>query len=254
MSSMSSRQTSGDSIHAERLTDVLYQRLASLIDEGDFVVGGRLPSETSLAQRFGVSRPLVREVLSRLRENGVIVSRKGAGSFVQRPSTAAPEPNALTFAPSSSLAQVKKGYEFRIGLEGEAAFWAAQNRSAKSLADMQAALYRLEEAIEGRSVGVDADYDFHLAVARASANQFFEAVMISMRAPITFAINLSRSLSLTRPVERLLAVQAEHVAIFQAIEAGDKIAAGSAMRRHIRNTCNKVFEGSVEEYGGPLPT
>ena len=66
---------------------------------------------------------------------------------------------------------------------------------------------------------MNADLEFHLAVARASGNEFFEAVMQSMRTPIEFAINLARSLTLTRPLEHLRAVQTEHVVMFEAIEA-----------------------------------
>jgi len=242
-----------EDIRAARLSDVLYEHLAARIEGGEFGVGTRLPSETDLAEQFSVSRSMVREALSRLRENGTIVSRKGAGSFVQRPSDPAAPTGTIGFGPATSLAQVKKGYEFRIGLEGEAAFWAAQNRTPETLVRIRHSLERLEEAIERRDVGVEPDYNFHLAVAQASANEFFETVLMSMRVPMTFAINLSRSLSLMRPVTRLRIVQAEHVAIYEAIGAGDGRAASAAMRMHIGNTCNRVFEGEVDKYGGPLP-
>jgi GntR family transcriptional repressor for pyruvate dehydrogenase complex len=64
-----------------------------------------------------------------------------------------------------------------------------------------------------------------------------------MRTPIEFAINLARSLTLTRPLEHLRMVQAEHAVLFKAIEARDTDAARAAMRRHIENTCKRVFEG-----------
>ncbi len=67
--------------------------------------------------------------------------------------------------------------------------------------------------------------------------------MESMRMPIEFAINLARSLAMTHPLDHLLTVQAEHVAMFEAIEAQDKEAARRAMRTHIRNACSRVFEG-----------
>ena len=84
---------------------------------------------------------------------------------------------------------------------------------------MRDALDRMAIAIEQGIVGMNADLEFHFAVARASGNEFFEAVMESMRTPLEFAVNLARSLSLKRPMDHLLTVQAEHVAMFEAIEA-----------------------------------
>jgi DNA-binding GntR family transcriptional regulator len=78
--------------------------------------------------------------------------------------------------------------------------------------------------------------------------------MQSMRMPIEFAINLARSLSLTRPLEHLRTVQTEHVVMLEAIEAQDRDAARLAMRTHIGNACSRVFEGpggGVKRPGGP---
>jgi GntR family transcriptional regulator, transcriptional repressor for pyruvate dehydrogenase complex len=228
-----------------RLGDQLCARMAELIERGEFSDGSRLPAEIDLADRFGVSRPVIREALSRLRVMGVIVSRKGSGSYVQkRNNGAAARALAVTgFGPVNSLAEVKKCYEFRIGFEGEAAYYAAQNRTPETLRLMRAALDRMEMAVAHGLVGMSADFEFHLAVARASGNEFFEAVMQSMRLPIEFAINLARSLSLTRPIEHLRIVQTEHVEMFEAIEAGDKDAARRAMRAHVEGACWRVFEG-----------
>jgi len=227
-----------------RLGDHLTSRISDLIDRGEFGDEGRLPSELALADRFGVSRPVVREALSRLRSRGVIVSRKGSGSYVQKPPASDPRPiGEPGFWPIDSLAAVRKCFEFRTGVESEAAFFAAQNHAPDTLEPMREALRRLEAAGADGAAGMKADLEFHLAVARASGNEYFEAVLQSMRAPIEFAINLARSLTLTRPLEHLRTVQTEHVVLFQAIEARDKDAARAAMRRHIENTCRRVFEG-----------
>ena len=229
---------------ATRLADRLAQRMAALIERGEFAEGGRLPAESELASRFGVSRPVIREALSRLRVMGVIVSRKGSGSYVEKRAGRASEtPVMIGFGPVKSLAQVRKCYEFRASFEGDAAYYAAQNRTPDMLLTMRDALDRMETAIAQGVVGMSADLEFHFAVARASGNEFFEAVMQSMRTPLEFAVNLARSLSLTRPLDHLLTVQAEHVAMFEAIEARDKDAARHAMRTHIQNACSRVFEG-----------
>jgi DNA-binding FadR family transcriptional regulator len=226
-----------------RLGDHLSQQVAALIEEGEFAEGSRLPAESELAARFGVSRPVIREALSRLRTMGVITSRKGSGSYVRRKAVPAEAQPPVGFAPLTSLAQVRRCYEFRMSLEGDAAYYAAQNRTGEMLAVMQGALAGMQAAINQGVAGMDADLDFHLAVTHASGNEFFEAVMQSMRRPLEFAVNLARTLTLTRPHEHMLLVQAEHVAIFEAIEAADKDAARRAMRRHIQNARWRVFEG-----------
>jgi GntR family transcriptional repressor for pyruvate dehydrogenase complex len=247
MTSESVRQLAKDwdlVLPAARLGDRLAQRMTALIDRGEFGEGGRLPAESELASRFGVSRPVIREALSRLRVMGVIFSRKGSGSYVlKRADRPAEAPATIGFGPVDSLAQVRKCYEFRMSIEGDAAYYAALNRSPEMLLAMRDALARMEMAIEQGIVGMNADLEFHFAVARASGNEFFEAVMESMRTPLEFAVNLARSLSLKRPMDHLLTVQAEHVRMFEAIEARDKDAARLAMRTHIENACFRVFEG-----------
>jgi GntR family transcriptional repressor for pyruvate dehydrogenase complex len=235
----------GAVVPATRLADQLAQRIATLIDRGEFAEGGRLPAESELADRFGVSRPVIREALSRLRVIGMIVSRRGSGSYVQKHANRPVETAkaAIGFGPVNSMAEVRKCYEFRVGVEGDAAYYAALNRTPAMLVAMQSALQRMEKAIAEGAVGMNADFEFHLAVARASGNEFFEAVMEAMRTPIEFTINLARSLALARPLEHLLTVQAEHVVMFEAIEGGDKEAARNAMRAHIANACSRIFEG-----------
>lgn len=231
-------------VPAARLADQLSHRMASLIHRGDFGEGGKLPPESGLADRFGVSRPVIREALSRLRAMGFITSRRGSGSYVRERNSIPMQTDAtIGFRPMSSLAQVRQCFEFRATVEGDAAYCAAQNRTPGMLVTMRGALDRMEEAIATGTVGMSADFEFHLSVARASGNEFYESVMEAMRAPIEFAINLARSLAMTHPLDHLLIVQGEHVATFKAIEAGDRDAARLAMRTHVEHACQRVFEG-----------
>ncbi len=226
------------------LGDKLSARIGQLIESGEFEEGARLPAESDLAERFGVSRPIIREALSRLRSQGLIISRRGSGSYVQkREETASAGPADTPFGPLSSLSQVKKCFQFRATIEGDAAYYASQNRTSESLAEMRAALERLEEAVVGRMVGISPDYELHVAIARASGNEFFETIMRQLQTPIEFTINLARSLSLTRNVEHMMTIQGEHVAIFNAIETGDGETARRVMRSHLENACLRIFDG-----------
>src|SRR5450830_947946 len=76
----------------------LYQQIAdqirSLIQDGNFPVGARLPPERDLAQQLGVSRPSVREALIALEVEGTVEVRMGAGVYVCSPSERTPHATA----------------------------------------------------------------------------------------------------------------------------------------------------------------
>lgn len=241
----------GAILPATRMGDQLAERMVELIERGEFGIGERLPSESDLAIRFSVSRPVIRDALSRLRVKGMIVSRKGSGSYVQK----APDPPrdgsaGIAFGPFTSLSQVRRWFDFRISLEGDAAYHAAQTCTPELLAAMREALSRMNTAMVEGSVGMNPDIEFHLTVARASGNEFFESVMNAMRTPMEFVVDLARRLTLTRPYEHMLLVQAEHVAICNAIEVKDGNAARRAARAHLHNARWRVFEGPG---GAPVP-
>lgn len=65
------------------LSDAVFDRIQRAIKSGAYAVDERLPTEHALAAEFQVSRPVVRDALQRLRDQGLIYSRRGAGSFVR---------------------------------------------------------------------------------------------------------------------------------------------------------------------------
>src|SRR4029078_13247554 len=71
-------------IERPRLSETIYGHLLDEIMAGLFSTGDRLPTENQLAQRFSVSRPVVREALQRLQTDGVVIARQGSGTYVQR--------------------------------------------------------------------------------------------------------------------------------------------------------------------------
>jgi DNA-binding FadR family transcriptional regulator len=218
----------------------IYQRIFELILAGEFAINARLPSETDLAQRFGASRPVVREALARLRDDGVVVSRQGSGSYVKR----RPDTAVLRFVPVGSIADIQRCFEFRAGLEGAAAALAAERRDANDLAEIEAAFERLEDCIRDGKLGVDADERLHLAIAKATHNDYYVSVQTSLHAHIVFGMNLLRNLSLLRTARRLRLVQDEHRAILDGIAARDPGAARAAMQNHIDNARRRMFDGA----------
>lgn len=228
---------------SRRLGDDLYDALVGLIDRGELTDGSRLPPENEIAQKFGVSRPIVRETLSRLRDDGLIISRRGSGSYVKKTPANLELAARIEFGPISSLEQIAKCYAFRIAIEGEAACHAAANRTVADLAIIRENLMGLTNVIAANQVGGEVDYSFHMAVTRASGNEWFVSAILAMRQQIQFTIDLARTLSLSRSAEHIQGVQTEHVLIYNAIEAGEQEAAKAAMRQHLSNACDRIFKG-----------
>ncbi|MBV9128754.1 MAG: FadR family transcriptional regulator [Verrucomicrobia bacterium] len=68
-----------------RLYVQIADQIRSLIDNGEFPLGSRLPTERELAKRLGVSRPSVREALIALEVEGYVEVRPGPGILVSNP-------------------------------------------------------------------------------------------------------------------------------------------------------------------------
>lgn len=225
-----------------RLGDQLYEKILQRIVSGDFPEGGRLPSESGLCDIYGVSRPVIREVLSRLQGDGLIVSRQGSGSYVQR----RPGTDLLDLAPSGGVASMMRCFEVRMALESEAAGLAALRRTDDDIAAINEANDTLERVILDGEVAGEADRQFHVAILTATRNQLFLSSFRAIAAPIFQGLMLAGRLSLKRNRARAELVLAEHRAIAAAIIAEDEDTARTAMRAHLANSKNRVLAASIE--------
>ncbi|MET4799316.1 FadR/GntR family transcriptional regulator [Bradyrhizobium sp. LB11.1] len=225
-----------------RLSDRVYDHVLGHIAMGILPIDCRLPPENGLADLLDVSRPVVREALMRLRDDGLIASRQGAGWFVTR----RPAANAFDFAPVSSIPDIQRCFIFRMAVEGDAAALAARNRDRQSLRRIHQVLTKLDAMVaQGREggLGVEEDLLFHRTIAEASGNRFFVETLTSLREQIAIGVNLNRNLSLIQPRGRILRGQQEHRRVFEAVEAQDEEGARRAMRTHVDNARKRIFEG-----------
>ena len=219
------------------LVDRVYREILGSIMEGEFKEGDKLPTELALTERFAASRPTIREALSRLRSDGITSTRQGSGTYVTR----RPDPDLPRFTPLETISDVQRCFEFRIVVESGAAELAATMASEADLAEVVRCYEQLDRVIAAQDVGAGEDFDFHLAVARASGNQFFISAIASMQAQVLLSMNLMRNLSLVKSVERQKLVQAEHEVVLDALRRHDAPAAGLAMRTHLENAKNRMF-------------
>ncbi|WP_152046775.1 FadR/GntR family transcriptional regulator [Aureimonas psammosilenae] len=225
------------------LSDRIYETLKERIATGVYGADERLPGEYDLAASFDVSRPIVREALERLRSDGLIYSRRGAGSFARPRRPPAPVQN-LGFAPVETIADIQRCYEFRLTIEPEAAAYAARRRNDEALARIEAALAMLDDATRQQRHREDADFAFHIAVAKASNNHYHLSALQALKEHIAVGMKL-HGLTLIGPTPGLQRVFAEHTGIFEAIRAGDAESAASRMRAHLRGSLERLFEGRL---------
>lgn len=222
------------------LVDKVYRELAARIGSGDYAADEKLPGEHELAALFDVSRPVLREALGRLREDGLITSRQGAGSFVQGRAPQKPFGYALV----ETIADIQRCFEFRISMESDAAYFAALRRSDDNLVQIETALSLLREATKNRKHREDADYAFHLAISEATNNHYFATSLNALKDHVAVGMKLHGQ-SLMGPQPGLEAVFEEHRSIFEAIRDRDTEAARTAMRRHLEGSRDRLFEGHL---------
>ncbi|MDO6469218.1 FadR/GntR family transcriptional regulator [Neptunomonas phycophila] len=223
----------------QSLGAIVYEQILASIIDGTYALNTKLPAETQLCKELNVSRPVLREALARLREDELIASRRGSGSYVIKQ----PDNVVLQFSPLSSIADIQRCFEFRATMEAEAAALAAKRKTPAQLDVIISAYEKMNEANVSSKLATDEDFAFHLAITNAANNHFYSTVLQSLEKSITDGINITRNLSLRHSSERLKLVQAEHHAIIVAIKEGDSEAAREAMRDHINNARNRMFDG-----------
>lgn len=219
------------------LSDEVYDQLVGLLGSGAWPADSRLPSEHELAKRFSVSRPILRQALARLRAEGRVYSRKGAGTYVRE----VVEPTGITFDPLGSIPEVRSFLEFRCSVESEMTARAARRADAAALAVVGQARQRLEDALAAGASGVEEDVAFHMAIAQATGNRFFVETLAALSEQMIFSIRLTRELAKRPAQERFAAVIREHARIHRAMENGDAEAARAAMYDHLMSGIRRLF-------------
>ena len=214
-------------IQSERLYERIVDQIERRIVAGDLKVGDQLPAERELAEQFTVSRTAVREAIKTLREKGLVEIRLGRGTFVTNRSAGAVRHSLGLFL------KAKNGFaklaEVREILEPEIAALAATQITEENIAAMTDAVETMETALDNADVFVEADLDFHLALAEATQNPVIPALMDSI-------IDLLREQrKQTGNVEGGLARgQYHHKNILEAVTQRDSQAARQAMQDHLQ--------------------
>ncbi len=214
---------------------------------GEIPPGGALPSERKLAERYAVSRSVVREVLGVLAERRLIDIVIGRGAFVRAPRTS-DAARAFQGVLRRHSVTPRQLIEARRLLESHTAEMAARRATEADLRDLEVQLRALERA-DRLAERVRRDLAFHVGVARAAHNPVLEVMFASIAE--SSAELILRSLSDPAVAAAGLPL---HRQVYNAIRAGKPRVARSAMARHAdvaSETYGADLDRDLDSVAGP---
>ena len=157
------------------------QKIQQVIVQNRLRPGDRLPSERDLAERFGVSRTVIREAVRSLMAKGILEVRAGSGTIVRAPSTSfLSDYLELYLSMRSGKFDYRKVVEVRRLLEVEIAGLAAERRDEEDLRTLERILAQAEEHLDDPDAFVELDVQFHSALAQATHNELFLVLLESI--------------------------------------------------------------------------
>ncbi|WP_260861952.1 transcriptional regulator LldR [Citrobacter sp. Marseille-Q6884] len=216
-----------------RLSDEVASRVRALIEEQQLEAGMKLPAERQLAVQLGVSRNSLREALAKLVSEGVLISRRGGGTFIRWQHEAWSEQNIVQ--PLKTLMADDPDYSFDIlearhAIEASTAWHAAMRATTADKEKIRLCFDATQS--EDPDIASQADVRFHLAIAEASHNVVLLQTMRGFFDVLHSSVKQSRQrMYLVPPVFSQLTEQ--HLAVLDAIVAGDADGARKAMMAHL---------------------
>lgn len=223
-----------EAVKVRRLYLEVAEQLEKLIKNREINPGDRLPSERDLAERFGVSRPSIREAMIALEIAGLVEIRTGSGIYVKD----APETVSLAIDDFPGPFEL---LEARRLIEAEVVALAAQRISDEQLAELEQALRDMEREDKDGSISEEADQRFHCIIAEAAENSALGSVVrwlwaLRNRSEIsTYFHQRVREKGVHPSIK-------EHIDIYNAIKARNPEAARQAMITHISNAIEADYK------------
>ena len=233
-----------DTPRPRQLYEQVAERIRTFIRNGQWQAEERLPSERELSTRFRVGRPVVREAIGALHNQGLIVTHQGAGTYVSRDAKQRLSADAVTdadlidadFSPASTL-------EFRRVLEPAIARRAAQRAQTDALAEHYLAQMESIDDIADpgqRDRWNDSDRLFHHRLAVMTGDPLLvkvaDMVASSMDQPLWKRLKEDG----INEAKRVQLYASEHRLIYEAIVCGDADTAAMYVEQHIKRVTRDI--------------
>lgn len=221
-------------IQRTKILEQVVDILKDLILKGNYKIGDYLPSEIELCRQMGIGRSTLREAIKILESYGLVEKTHGVGVIVVDES----------FKATSGmfrLTLIRKGYtmkelfEFRSTNEIRTAELASLYATKSNLQEIEKYLQIMRNNMASESEYLNADIEFHLAIAKASQNKLYMMILQIVR-PLLEEMIQTTMMYHHRPEQNFNF----HENIFKAIKNGDTSLSITAMKKHLEGTASML--------------
>ncbi|HYA64181.1 MAG TPA: FadR/GntR family transcriptional regulator [Candidatus Sulfotelmatobacter sp.] len=216
-------------VRSSRLYELIVQQVEESIHKGELKAGDQLPPERELADQFGVSRTAVREAVKALREKGLVEAYPGRGTFITSDTSNSIRLTLDRMIKAGQLEGTLQLVEVREILEPEIAALAATRADDEALGELREAVSIMDKAGQDPDAYIEADLDFHLALAEAAANPIILSLIDSI-----IGVLREQRMRIFKVEGGPQRGQYHHKRILEAVQNRDASGAREAMRAHLR--------------------
>lgn len=219
------------------LAQLVVEKLSERLKNGTYPPGGRMPSSAELCEEFGVSRTVMREALASLKSAGRVVARQGSGVFVTERDS---RPIHFEAGRIDDIRSALEILELRLGVEMQSVALAAARRTPEALADIARA-YDILNGLETDDIEAEAeaDFAFHMAIARATRNPHFPRLLEALMGEISSELLMKFKQSGPSRASFVAKIKKDHAMILSAITQGDETAAQTALSTHLSDSLSR---------------
>jgi GntR family transcriptional regulator, transcriptional repressor for pyruvate dehydrogenase complex len=206
---------------------------------GTLKPGVQIRTEAELCRDYEVSRTVVREAISRLRSDGLVVACQGIGVFVSK--NGAARRFEVDWDSIRTLLDTIFLLELRLAVEVESAGLCALRRSSADAKSIRRWMERANRQVKSlERTNLHYDFDFHLAIAKGTKNPHFYELLLFLKPIIVPRIRLGALVKEEAKEAYELHIRQEHEAIVASIEAKDESGARESMRTHLSNSLARL--------------
>ena len=215
------------------LVNEVLAQIREQILKGEWIQGQKIPSENELSRLFHVSRNTVRSAIHQLGALGILVARQGQGTFVNSSFKTAYVSSIMPFI-SLNREEILDLLEFRKILEAGGAGLASERAEQRDIDEIGSALQTMLHSVDDIDAYSKADFDFHLAIAKASKNKLMHEVLNRLSVSVySHLIEMNKEFGADVSAEN-------HRRIFQSIRDGDVSRSERLMRQNIQASIDMV--------------